>query len=300
MLRLLSSILLLGTVNAASAPAQPFALPNLHLLQLASPVHITIDQSAISASGAILLNAATGERLFERSANAARATGSLAKIMTALIILENHPLNQVVSVPPIVDDMQGSALGLKPGQTFTVEHLLRAMLIPSANDAAYTLAVHHSGTVKAFVEEMNARAKVLGLKDTHFQNPAGFDGAGQAASPRDLAWLTMAALRKPVFQDIVAMPDAVIHSLEGKEYVLRNTNELLRGFSNVDGVKTGTTGEAGQCLITLFREQNRPFLLVLMGSRDRYHDAKAVMKQVKQQVSENSAQKTASRLLKQE
>jgi D-alanyl-D-alanine carboxypeptidase (penicillin-binding protein 5/6) len=260
--------------------SQPFALPGIHMLRVSSPINLSISPTNLTASGVLLLDGETGERFYEYNAKVARPTGSLAKIMTALIILEHHPLNQVVTVPPIVDDMQGSALGLKPGQTFTVESLLKAMLIPSANDAAYSLAVHHSGTVQAFVEEMNGRAKALGLKDTHFQNPAGFDGAGQHASPQDLAWLSMSALRKSVFRTIVNTPSTTIQSLEGKDYGLLNTNELLRSFPNVEGVKTGTTGDAGQCLITLFRENNRPFLLVIMGSRDRYRDARAIMGQV--------------------
>lgn len=288
MFQLLGSVLLLGTVHATDVTQQPFALPAMNILRIGTPLHLSISNGTMSASGALLLNADTGEPLFSFNAKVSRPTGSLGKIMTALIILEHHPLNQVVTVPPIVDDMQGSALGLHPGQTFTVESLMKAMLIPSANDAAYTLAVHHSGTIQAFVQEMNDRAKALGLKSTHFQNPAGFDGDGQYASPQDLGWLTMAALRDPVFRSIVSIPDTTIQSLEGREYPLRNTNELLHTLPNIDGVKTGTTGEAGQCLITLFHEQNHHFLLILMGSKDRYRDARSVLQQVAKQLAVSS------------
>jgi D-alanyl-D-alanine carboxypeptidase (penicillin-binding protein 5/6) len=202
---------------------------------------------------------------------------SLTKIMTALLILEHHDLSQPVTVPPIAEDIGGSGIGLVVGQRFTVGALLKALLLPSANDAAYALAVFDGRGLAPFVRSMNQRATELGLRNTRFANPAGLDNDQQYSTPRDLAWLTMAALRNPAFREIVGSRTARISAFDGRTFDLKNTNELLDYNEDVFGVKTGTTDRAGECLIVLFRKQGRSYLLVLLGSRERYTDSLHVL-----------------------
>jgi D-alanyl-D-alanine carboxypeptidase (penicillin-binding protein 5/6) len=127
---------------------------------------------------------------------------------------------------------------------------------------------------------MNERAQSLGLQNTHFANPAGLDHPEQYASARDLGWLTMAALKDERFASIVRTRNIRVSSLEGQHYDLRNTNEMLHYNEDVFGVKTGTTDRAGECLIVLFHEHDHPYLLILLGSKDRYTDGLSVMEAV--------------------
>jgi D-alanyl-D-alanine carboxypeptidase len=231
----------------------------------------------LSASGMLLVDMVSGEEIISKNANTSRPMASLTKIMTALIILEHHRLSEMVTVPAIAGQIQGSAVGLKPGNHFSVESLLKALLIPSANDAAYTLAAYHGHSVGEFVTQMNERAQALGLSHTHFANPAGLDNEEQYSSPRDLAALTRAALNFPAFRAIVSTRGTAIAGDDGKEITLRNTNELLHEDKNVYGVKTGTTEAAEECLIVLFTQNEREYLLILLGSRDRYTDSLRIL-----------------------
>jgi serine-type D-Ala-D-Ala carboxypeptidase (penicillin-binding protein 5/6) len=249
-------------------------------LSLATRIHIP----SLSASGALLLDSESGEEIFSRSADIPRPMASLTKMMTALITLEAHSLDDVLTTPSFIDDIGGSTIGLSEGERMTVESLLYALLLPSANDAAFTLASKPS--LPLFVRRMNQRAKTLGLRSTHFQNPAGLDHPEQFSTPRDLAWLSLAFLRNPYLRAMVETKTSSIQSVvrgdeKPREYSLRNTNELLHSDARVFGVKTGTTTGAGECLVILFEEKGRRFLLVLLGSKNRYTDALKVMSAVR-------------------
>ena len=185
-----------------------------------------------------------------------------------------------------MDQIPGSTIGLKAGEHFSIGSLLKGLLIHSGNDAAYTLAMYKEKSVAHFVQKMNKRAAALGLKNTHFTNPAGLDNEQQYSSPRDLAWLTVAALRNNEFRSIVQTKTAKIFTNEGREFDLRNTNELLHENDHVRGVKTGTTDAAGECLIVLFEEQGREYLLVLLGAKDRYTDSLYILKAVQDALPE--------------
>lgn len=278
MFRVLASVLFLGLLPpAAAAPENIVPLPSIELLSISSPSPLTsFKVPAVSASGVLLLDALSGEKIFGRNDEMARPMGSLTKIMTAIVILENHDPEERVMIPKM-PHVEGSAIYIKEGQIFSIKDLLKGLLIQSANDAAYALAIIDSKTPEAFVAKMNERAAQLGLKDTHFKNPAGFDAEGQYSSPRDLAWLSSALLRKPLLKKIVNLTSTTIVSSDGTEFPLINTNELLKAKENVEGVKTGTTVAAGECLITLFHLKDRSYLLVLLGSNARYQDASRVM-----------------------
>lgn len=283
MLTTLASVLLLGVVPppVTQEPAKP--LPGIELVSVASPSPLVgqLTMPAVSASGVLLLDAKSGEEIFALNPDERRPMASLTKIMTALLILENHDVSESVTIPSVAEQIRGSTLGVSAGQRFLVGALLRGLLIPSANDAAYALAAFHSRSVGAFVQLMNDRAAAMGLKNTHFANPAGLDNEGQYSTPRDLAWLTLAALKNDTFRSIVNMRSATILASDGKEYDLRNTNEMLHYNEDVFGVKTGTTDNAGECLIVLFNQNNRSYLLILLGSKERYTDSLNVLQAVR-------------------
>ncbi len=288
----LASLLLLGAISPPAAGPVLRPLPGIEVLSIAAPAEKRkplLLPERLSASGMLLLDLQSGETLLSRNENQRRKVASLTKIMTALLILENHNLNEIVPVPTLADGIRGSAVGLKAGEFFRIGDLLKALLIPSANDAAYALAIDDAGSVSRFVERMNKRASSLGLKNTHFTNPAGLDSTEQYSSVRDLSWLTIAALKHPVFRKIVSTKSGTIEATTGQSFDLRNTNELLHENPHVFGVKTGTTDLAGECLIVLFEEEHRPYLLVLIGSNDRYTDSLYLLTALRKALSENVA-----------
>lgn len=282
MLLSLTSLLLLGVVPPQSTVPPVRPLPGIETVSVSapSPVKDHFLCPALSASGALLLDMESGEELMSIDADTRRPTASLAKIMTALLLIQGHEPSETVTIAPIAENIRGSTMNVKTGEHLSLKNMLFGLLLPSANDAAYALAIHDSRSTAAFVAKMNTRARALGLKNTHFANPAGLDSAEQYSTARDLAALARAALREPLFQTIVATRTAVVKSVEGSEFRLRNTNEMLHYNDHVLGVKTGTTDLAGECLIVLFNEGKRQYLLVLLGSRDRYADALSILRAV--------------------
>jgi D-alanyl-D-alanine carboxypeptidase (penicillin-binding protein 5/6) len=192
--------------------------------------------------------------------------------MTALVVLQHAGLADPVVVSPQAAATPGSRMGLSAGETLTVGDLLYGLLLPSGNDAAIALAEHVSGSEADFVALMNETATALGLAETHFANPHGLDDPMAATSAADLAALTQAALAYPAFAQIVATQSA---SVAG--YWLVNTNQLLALYPGADGIKTGTTAAAGECLVASVTRDGHRLLAVLLGSADRYADAIALL-----------------------
>lgn len=284
----LTSLLLLGTAPPHPPSLMLRTLPGIEVLKIGAPVlaeKIPAMPRSLSASGMLLVDVRSGQVLLQKHPDQKRPMASLTKIMTALLILERHKLSDIASVPKIVADVRGSTIGVKTGELFSIEDLLKALLIPSANDAAYALAITDAGSVAGFVERMNLRARSLGLKNTHFTNPAGLDSEDQYSTARDLSRLTITALKNSDFRRIVRTKSAMIATNSGAQFDLRNTNELLGKDHHVFGVKTGTTSGAGECLIVLFEEKKREYLLVLLGSNNRYTDSLSVLEAVRDALS---------------
>lgn len=209
--------------------------------------------------------------LTSRSIDRSISPASLAKLMTALLVLEQGRLTERVSIRG--EDLVGeAAMGLIYGAELLVEELLWGLLIASGNDAAMALSRHHSGNVEAFVQRMNTRAEELGLHGTHFANPNGFDARGQVSNARDLLTLVRLLWRYPLFRQIVGTPQMTVAG-----YQLRSTNRLLGSFPGANGVKTGTTGQSGQSLILGVEEEGHQLFAVILGSADRYTDVRNVM-----------------------
>lgn len=218
-----------------------------------------------------------GVPLWERAADARRAPASLAKLMSALLVVEEGRLDDEVTVSRLAAAARGSRLGLHEGERLPAHALLAAMLIGSANDACLALATR-GGRVESFVARMNARAAKLGLRATRFGDPCGFDSDHQHTTARDLAFLALEAMARPQIAALVGRPQMEV-ATAGRERVFRvkNTNVLIEHFAGVVGVKTGQTRRAGHNLIVLAERDGRKVLLVMLGARDRWWDAHAIL-----------------------
>lgn len=214
----------------------------------------------------------------QRNAYLKRAPASLTKMMTALVVMERCALDDVVTVSRAASRETGSRMGLRAGQKFRVRDLLAATLIASANDACRALADHACGNQKNFVLQMNARARALGLENTRFSNACGHDSAGLYSSAHDLARLAEAGMRIPYFARLVARRNMQISTIDGRRsFYLRNKNRLIGRYPGAVGVKTGTTPNAGQCLVAIAEREDRKVLLVIMHSPNRWRAAPALL-----------------------
>lgn len=253
------------------------------LLEVASPSPLAgvlpeaLKGKVLTASGLTVVDLQTAQILYARDANTRRPIASLTKLMTAILIVEHHDLDEWVTVPKMVSTIPDTSVRLAPGHHLRVGELLTAMLVSSSNDAAYTLSVFHSGSEASFAVEMNERAKSLGLIDTSFANATGFDSADQWSTARDVANLAAYALNVPELRSRMSLSNAVITSREGARIPLEQTHQLLKQDSVVTAGKTGTTDAAGQCLMSVVHEGDRDYLVVLLSSRERYRDMQVLL-----------------------
>ena len=235
---------------------------------------------AVSAREALVIDADSGEVLYARASHRRVPMASTTKLMTALLTLERARLGQVFTVVNYpLTDVQSTA-GLQAGEHLKVSDLLRAMLLPSANEAAQTLAVRVAGSESAFVAAMNARARELGLADTHYATPVGLDVAGNYSSAADLLRLAQIDLRNPFFARTVAMPSARLTSGAHTRVVI-NRNDLVGRYPWVDGVKTGHTLQAGYVLVGAAHRSGVHLLSVVLGApteSDRDADTLALLR----------------------
>jgi D-alanyl-D-alanine carboxypeptidase (penicillin-binding protein 5/6) len=219
----------------------------------------------LSAPAAILIDARDGAVLYRSDSRQERAIASTTKLMTALLAVELLPLDKVVTAAPYRAGAAESQIHLRRGERMRVADLLRALLLESANDAAATLARAAGGSVSGFVDLMNARARQLGLDETHYSNPVGLDEAGNHSSARDLARLARRVLRNRFLAETVDMPRARLTS-GARERVVENRNDLVRRYPFIDGVKTGHTADAGYVLVGAARRKQVPLVSVVLGT----------------------------------
>ncbi len=206
---------------------------------------------------------------------------SLTKVMTAILILENHDLDEVVTVEDdysVIPEL-GVRLWLHQYEKLRVGDLLVGLLVRSAGDAALALAKYHSGSAEVFVDEMNQKAEILNLKNTHFMNPIGIDDDGHYSTAFDLAILTKYTLKNPIFRRIIQIPKATIASTDGEiKHTFDSTNYLLTSYLDIRGVKTGTTDNAGESIINLARKPNgKEVIVVLLDSPERFQESKRLI-----------------------
>lgn len=218
-----------------------------------------------------------GAPVWARAADAPRAPASLAKLMSALLVLQDGRLDDEVAVSRGAAAARGSRLGLREGERIAAHGLLAAMLVGSANDACLALA-ERKGDASAFVARMNAQAAKLGLHATRFGDPCGFDTDHQRSSARDLARLAERFMGEPQLAALAGRRDVEVTTAgRARVFKVKNTNVLLEHFPGTLGVKTGQTRRAGHNLIVLAERDGRRVLLVMLGARDRWWDAHAIL-----------------------
>jgi serine-type D-Ala-D-Ala carboxypeptidase (penicillin-binding protein 5/6) len=214
----------------------------------------------------VVENGATGEVLLAHYARERVPIASITKLMTVLLTLEHARPGDVVTVSPIAAEVGESSAGLRAGERLTVLELLEAALIQSANDAADALAFYVGhGSEERFVAMMNARARRLGLRDTHFVRPDGLDAAGHVSSARDVTLLARILMHRPLVRKIVRMRAATISG--GR--TLHTWNDLLSSYPGIFGVKTGHTSAAGWSEVAAARRRGVTIYATLLGSPDR-------------------------------
>ncbi len=226
-----------------------------------------------------MVNARTGETLYEKNADEMRAPASTQKLLTALIVAEHGYLDQPVRVESIDTLAEPVKLNIRPGDTYQRIDLLRALLVKSPNDVARCLARDHAGSIEAFAEVMNRRARELGATHSHFVNPNGLPVPGQYSTARDLSIIARTAYANPTIRSIVCLPELVFRFANGRTRELENTNKLLRRLPYCNGMKTGYTEAAGKCLIASGSRPGKDIIVVVLGdSTSRvWRDASALL-----------------------
>ena len=219
------------------------------VLALAGPASARAPRPSLSsASAAIVVDARSGDVLLSKRADARRPIASTTKLMTALLTLESGKLNRTFTAPAYNALPAESKINLRRGERMKVRDLLTGLLLESANDAAVDLAVGVAGSKQAFVAKMNARARRLGLRNTHYANPVGLDSPANYSSARDLSTLARKLMTNPTFAGIVDRPRAILRSGDHPR-AIHNRNLLIGHYPFVDGVKTGHTATAHYVLV---------------------------------------------------
>lgn len=238
------------------------------------PAMAAVPPPEISARASILIEWQTGTILWEERGFTRMHPASLTKMMTALLAVERGRLEDLVHVSEEAASQPGSSMHLRPGDVFTLEDLLYGLMLVSGNDAAWAIAEHiGNGSASEFFKLMNQRARQLGAINTRFENPHGLTDANHYTTAFDLAVIAKACMRHPYFKQLVATKEKDVIEAESNVVLsLQNTNRLLWFVPGADGVKTGTTQAAGQCLVASATRNGMRLLAVVLDSLDRWHD----------------------------
>lgn len=237
----------------------------------------------LTAASAVAIDGQSGRTLTCSACTRRWSPASTVKIMTALVALAHLPPSARLRVPAdvqsVTTEVGGSSMGLLPGETLPLSDLLYGLLLPSGNDAACTIAQGVAGSQDGFALMMNAMAVHLGLRDTHYTNPTGLDAPREYTSAADLAALARDVLRRvPLIATIVRTPAYTINVGPGHPaFALRSLDQLLGAYPGAEGVKTGTTAQAGENLVAAATRDHHQVLAVVLGSSDRYADATALL-----------------------
>jgi D-alanyl-D-alanine carboxypeptidase len=244
--------------------AMLLTLGNIGFANVQSALGVEIETEAASA---ILMDAATGKILYEKESHKELPPASVTKLMTLLVAADavasgKVKLTDKVTASENACKLGGSQIYLEPGETFTLEQMLIAIAVGSANDGCVAVAEHIDGTHEAFVEQMNRKAQELGLKNTHFVNAYGLPAEGHYTSAYDLAMIAKAALNYPLVRKLTSMKE---YELRDGKFKLWNTNKLLWWYPGADGFKTGWTNEAKYCLASTVERNGLRLICVVMG-----------------------------------
>ncbi|SFG49246.1 D-alanyl-D-alanine carboxypeptidase (penicillin-binding protein 5/6) [Desulfotomaculum arcticum] len=241
-----------------------------------SPQAAIANEPKIGAKSAVLIDVYNGQVLYEKDALQKRPMASTTKVMTAVVALGGSDLHSNSRVSKNADQVGESSMHLEEGEILTLEQLLYGALMPSGNDACVAIAEHVAGSEGFFVLLMNEKAALIGAVDSCFKNTNGLPEKGHYSTALDLALITRYALHNPVFCDVVKTKFKVVKGPDSLDHYLKNTNKLLWSYPWADGVKTGTTLEAGQCLIASANKGERRLLAVVLKDNNRFADAETL------------------------
>lgn len=241
-----------------------------------------LDISNLPANSYILMEANTGKVLNEKNPDEKMSPASMTKIMTMLLLVEKIELgeislNDMVTASKHANSMGGSQIWLNIGEQMSVEDLLKAIAVNSANDAAVAIAEHVAGSEENFVDLMNKKANELGMANSHFCNASGLDAQGHFSTARDISILGKELLKHSM---ITKYTSIYMDSLKNGKVELVNTNKMVRFYEGCNGLKTGTTDNAGSCLCCTATRNNMTLIAVSMGSKtskDRFNTCRALL-----------------------
>ena len=238
---------------------------------------LSISALDVSAKSAVIIESQSGDVIFSKNENIRLPMASTTKIMTAIIAIENAPMNEVVTISAEAVGVEGSSIYLKEGEKLTVKELLSALLLESANDAATALACHISGNVHDFAVLMNKKATDLGLTSTSFSNPHGLDDDSHYTTAYELAKIAQYAMKNNIFREIVASFKETIPSYDGGTRFLVNHNKLLKGYDGTIGIKTGFTKKSGRCLVSCAERNGVELIAVTLNAPNDWRDHKSML-----------------------
>lgn len=250
-------------------------------IMLFVPFSVTVSalsESEITAPSAVLMDAETGKILYEKNPHEVRPCASITKVMTLTLVMEaldsgKISLSDTVTTSQHASSMGGSDIWLEVGETMSVDDMIKATVVASANDAAVALAEHLCGTEEEFVAQMNKKAKSLGMKETVFKNCNGLDEDGHVTSAYDVAVMSRELTKHKKIYDY---SNIWMDNLRGGKTQLVNTNKLLKTYRGITGLKTGTTSKAGSCISATAERDELSLIAVVLGSatgKDRFSDA---------------------------
>lgn len=228
---------------------------------------------AENAKSAILIDASTGNIIYEKNAHEKLAPASMTKMMSMLLIMEaidrgELKWNQMITASENASSMGGSQILLETGEKMSVKDLFKGIAVASGNDAVVALSEAIAGTEDEFVKRMNQRAKELGLQDTNFKNPHGLDTANHYSSAYDMSLIAKELVKHEKVLEFTSIYEDYLREGQKNKVWLVNTNKLVRFYDGLDGLKTGYTKEAGYCLTSTAKRGDTRFITVVMGEPD--------------------------------
>jgi len=247
---------------APSAPAPVAILP--------PPIRVSDASLDLPATAVIATDVASGTILYAKNSGAHRPIASVTKLITALVILSRHSPDELVTVPKLpAYPQEAETIGFIPGDTMRLRDVLEAALVPSANDAADTLAIWDSGSVTKFAAKMNAKMSEWGITDTHFASASGLEDTNNYTTAAALAKIATLAVANPTLKTIVSHTGGTITSGQNRVYTFKTTNELLAS-GQFYGIKTGYTQAAGECFVGLTRINGHEVVTVVLDAGNRF------------------------------
>ena len=231
----------------------------------------------VTAASAIVVDADSGKVLYSKNADVPRFPASTTKVMTGLLLAEECQPDDTIVGPSDVESITGSKMHLKPGEKVSAHDMLYALMLRSANDGCYAVALHIAGSVPAFAKLMNQRAQELGCTHTHFHNPNGLNDTQHLTTAHDLAYIARAAIKNPEFAEAVRTSSYTIaRSMDQEDTLMVNKDKLLLWDPSAEGIKTGWTIPAGHCFVGCSNRNGYRIISVVMKSADWKKDTETL------------------------